>query len=80
MVTRMAFAGLFDAEKELQRLDKQREKMEAELATAEARLGNAKFTSKAPEHVVAQFRNHKENAEQKLKLIAEKSTQMKAFL
>ena len=73
-------AGLFDAEKELQRLEKQREKMEAELATAEGRLGNKKFTSKAPEHVVAQFRSQKENAEQKLKLIAEKTSQMKAVL
>ena len=77
---RQHIAGLFDAEKELQRLEKQREKMEAELATAEGRLGNTKFTSKAPEHVVAQFRSQKENAQQKLKLIAEKTSQMKAFL
>jgi valyl-tRNA synthetase len=73
-------AGLFDAEKELLRLEKQKEKMEAELATAEARLSNTKFTSKAPESVVAQFRNQKENAEQKLKMIAEKSSQMRACL
>lgn len=77
--TNSTFAGLFDAEKELARLDKQREKLEAELATAEARLSNTKFMAKAPERVIGEFRSQKENAEQKLVLIREKSEQMKAL-
>ena len=72
-------AGLFDAEKELARLDKQKEKLEAELATAEARLSNEKFMSKAPEKVIGEFRSQKENAQQKLVLIKEKAEQMKTL-
>ena len=73
-------AGLFDAAKEIARLEKQQEKMEAELANAEARLSNKKFTAKAPEHVVAEFRNQRQNVQEKLKLIAEKTEQMRKLL
>ena len=73
------YAGLFDAEKELARLNKQREKLEAELATAEARLSNESFMAKAPEKVIGSFRGQKLDAEQKLVLIREKTEQMKAL-
>lgn len=73
-------AGLFDVEKEIARLEKQREKMQAELANAEARLSNEKFTAKAPEHVVNSFREQRDNAQQKLKLIAEKLKLMQQLL
>ena len=73
-------AGLFDAAKEIARLEKQQEKMEAELANAEARLSNEKFTAKAPEHVVAEFRTQRQNAQEKLKMIAEKTEQMRKLL
>ena len=72
-------AGLFDAEKELARLEKQREKLEAELANAEARLSNEKFMAKAPERVIGEFRSQRDDAQQKLVLIREKSEQMKAL-
>lgn len=73
-------SGLFDAEKEIARLEKQREKMEGELQNANARLSNESFASKAPSHVVDSFRNQRASAEQKLKLIAEKTEQMKQLL
>lgn len=39
-------AGLFDASKEIERLEKQRGKVEKELAGLEARLANKKFVDK----------------------------------
>ena len=74
------YAGLFDAEKEIARLEKQREKMEGELQNADARLMNESFTSKAPAHVVNGFKNQRTNAQQKLELIAEKIEQMRQYL
>lgn len=73
-------AGLFDAQKEIARLEKQQEKVSAELAGADARLSNQSFVAKAPEHVVAEFRNQREAAQQKLQLLAEKMEQMRRLL
>lgn len=70
---------MFDAEKELARLEKQKEKLEAELANAEARLSNEKFMSKAPKKLISEFKNQKAEAQQKLVLIQEKSEQMRAL-
>lgn len=73
-------AGLFDPEKELARLAKQREKLEAELANATARLSNEKFIAKAPERVIGDFKSQRDAAKQKLLLIQEKSEQMQALI
>ena len=73
-------AGLFDAEKEIARLAKQQEKLQADVSSAEARLSNEKFTSKAPERVVAEFRNQRDQGQQKLAAIQEKIEQMKRYL
>ena len=61
------------------RLERQREKLEAELANAEARLSNEKFMAKAPERVIREFRSQRDDAQQKLVLIREKAEQMKAL-
>ncbi len=73
-------AGLFDAAKEIARLEKQQEKAAAEVANADARLSNQSFVAKAPEHVVAGFRNQREAAQQKLQLLAEKMEQMRRLM
>ena len=49
----LPMAGLFDAAKELARLDKQRVKAAAAADKAAARLKDGKFASNAPPHVVA---------------------------
>ena len=59
---------LVDAAKELERLAKEREKAEKNLASTEAKLQNEKFTARAPENVVNAER---EKAEKLRTLIAQ---------
>ncbi len=59
---------LVDAAKELERLAKEREKAEKNLASTEAKLQNEKFTARAPENVVNAER---EKAEKLRALIAQ---------
>ncbi len=47
---------LIDAEKELERLGKERENLKSEIARANGKLGNEKFVSKAPANVVDEER------------------------
>ncbi len=49
-------AGLLDLEAELQRLTKQRGRVEADLGTCRAKLANSQFLSNAPEEIVADQR------------------------
>ena len=50
----LPLAGLFDAAKEIERLQKQGEKISKELEGLEKRLSNKSFVDKAPENVVAE--------------------------
>ena len=49
-------AGLFDAQKEVERLTKQQQKIEKELAGLQGRLSNPKFVEKAKPGVVEEVR------------------------
>ena len=49
-------AGLIDPEAELQRLTREIEKLEKDIARIEGKLGNASFVDKAPSAVVAKER------------------------
>ena len=49
--------GLIDYSKELERLEKESEKLESEISRASGKLANDRFTSKAPEKVVEEERN-----------------------
>ena len=49
-------AGLLDLEAEVQRLTKQRGRVEADLGTCRAKLANSQFLSNAPEEIVADQR------------------------
>ena len=44
--------GLVDFEKELKRMEAEKEKLEGEIQRAQGKLNNESFTSKAPEHIV----------------------------
>ena len=65
-------AGLFDAAKEIDRLQKQAGKIEKELEGFQARLGNSKFVDKAPEKVVAEVKAAAAEAAEQLAAIKEK--------
>jgi len=55
--------GLIDVDAERDRLNKQRTKIEAEIAKTTAKLGNSKFTNNAPEAVVQQERERQADFE-----------------
>ncbi|MBO0871122.1 MAG: valine--tRNA ligase, partial [Micromonosporaceae bacterium] len=62
--------GAIDVAAERARLAKDRAAAEKELAGAQAKLGNASFLDKAPEHVVAKIRERHAAAEAELARIA----------
>ena len=55
--------GVVDLEAERARLDKELQKLEAEIAKIDAKLGNADFLKRAPEEVVDEQRERREEAE-----------------
>ncbi|KAK9812933.1 hypothetical protein WJX72_005989 [[Myrmecia] bisecta] len=73
---RLPMAGLFDAQKEIERLTKQREKLEKEVAGVAGRLNNNKFVDNAPAAVVAEVRRQHDEATEKLAKVLEKLEQM----
>lgn len=72
----LPMSGLFDQAKELERLEKQKMKIEKELGSVMNRLGNEKFVAKAPKEVVDEVRKQKEEMDQQLMQIKEKMTGM----
>lgn len=58
------------------RLNKQREKLEKDLAGILGRVNNSKFMDKAPPKVVAETMQQKADAEQKVSAIMQKIEQM----
>ncbi len=66
--------GLIDYEKELLRLNKEKENIESEIKRASGKLNNESFVSKAPEHVVTA---EKEKLEKYEKLLAEINNSIK---
>jgi len=63
-------AGLIDIEKEIARLEKQSEKIQAELADKLQRLSNETFVSKAPPRVVEDIRNQQLLLQEELKQVS----------
>jgi valyl-tRNA synthetase len=62
----MPMSELVDAEKERERIDKEIAKAKAEIERIEQKLSNEQFTSKAPEHVV---KNEREKLEKQRALL-----------
>ncbi|MGB5740618.1 MAG: class I tRNA ligase family protein, partial [Woeseia sp.] len=63
--------GLIDVDAERARLGKQRDKVGADLAKAQAKLGNERFVSNAPEAVVEQEKQRVADFERQLGQLAE---------
>lgn len=72
--------GLFDAEKEVQRLQKQKEKTNKDLSGLQGRLSNPKFVSSAPADVVENARKQAAELQEKVTMIDEKILQAQALL
>ena len=72
--------GLFDAEKEIQRLQKQKDKTCKDLSGLQGRLSNPKFVSSAPEDVVESARSQAAELEEKVAMIEQKISQAQAML
>ena len=69
-------AGLFDAQKEQQRLQKQQAKLEKDLQMLQGRLQNPKFVQNAKPEVVKEVQQSAAEGEQKLAQIQEKMQQI----
>ena len=71
--------GLFDAEKEVQRLQKQKDKICKDLSGLQGRLSNPKFVSSAPPEVVEETRSQARELEEKVAIIEQKISQAEAL-
>lgn len=69
-------AGLFDAKKETQRLQKQQAKLEKELQGLQGRLSNPKFIQNAKPDVVQTVQQQAAEGEQKLAQVEQKLQQI----
>ena len=72
--------GLIDVDAERQRLDKQRERLQADLGKARGKLGNPNFVNNAPAEVVTQERQRAAEFERKLEQLDEQLGRLDEFV
>lgn len=72
--------GLFDAAKEITRLEKQQDKVQKELSGLEGRLSNPKFVDNAPEKVVQEVRHQASELKERVELIQKKLEQARTLV
>jgi valyl-tRNA synthetase len=77
-VAALPLEGIVDLAAEQGRLQKELSRLEADIAKIEAKLGNADFLRRAPEEVVDEQRERKEEAEEKRRKIGEALSRLKA--
>jgi len=75
----LPMAGLFDVDKELARLAKQRVKVEKEAAKLSGQLANPKFVEKASQEYLAEVRAQAAEAAEKLAMVDAKIAQVSAL-
>jgi valyl-tRNA synthetase len=73
----LPLAGLIDVDKELERVNKEIERLSGFLQGINAKLSNEKFVSGAPESVIANERQKQADTEAKLERLIEIRTQLK---
>lgn len=73
----LPLADLIDFEKEIERLEKEKVKLQAELDRVNGKLTNEKFMSKAPENVVAEEREKLAKYQEMMNTVSERLEQMK---
>ncbi len=74
----MPIAEIIDLDKERARLKKEVEKLTAEIAKIDVKLGDQKFVSNAPEEIIAEQKSRRENFEATLKKFSQALKQLEA--
>jgi valyl-tRNA synthetase len=77
-VAALPLEGVVDLDAERARLAKERAKLDSEVAKIDAKLGNADFLARAPEEVVDEQRERREDAVARIAKIAEALTRLQA--
>ncbi|MEP6220456.1 class I tRNA ligase family protein, partial [Marinobacter sp.] len=72
-------AGLIDKDAELKRLDKELERLQKEVGRLEGKLGNEKFTAKAPAEVVEKEKEKLSDAQGSMSRLSEQRTAIEAM-
>jgi len=72
-------AGVIDKQAELARLDKEIARLEKEVQRCQGKLGNEKFTARAPAEVVQQERNRLAEYQAALKVLAEQKARLECL-
>jgi len=72
-------AGLIDTQAEIERLEKQLEKISVDLSRSRDKLGNEKFVNNAPEAVVTQERQRVIEFEQQMAQLGEQLARLKTL-
>ncbi|MCB1754687.1 MAG: valine--tRNA ligase, partial [Gammaproteobacteria bacterium] len=72
-------AGLIDKDAELARLERELNKLEGEIKRLSGKLGNEKFTSRAPQDVVAAERQKLQDAETASRQLSEQKAKIQAM-
>ncbi len=73
----LPLADLIDFEKEIERLEKEKVKLQSELDRVNGKLSNEKFMGKAPENVVAEEREKLAKYQEMMNTVSERLEQMK---
>ncbi|MGL1931047.1 MAG: valine--tRNA ligase [Desulfotalea sp.] len=73
-------AGLVDVAGELEKLDRERKKVESKLKQIDGKLGNEKFLAGAPDAVVGKVKAEKEDLDAKLAKINEAAERLQALV
>ena len=73
----MPFEDLVDIKEEIERLEKEKEKLEAEVLRGEKMLSNPGFMNKAPEAKVNAEKEKLENYRKALEIVIERLNSMK---
>ena len=79
MEVMVPMAGLIDKDAELKRLDKELERLEKEVARVEGKLGNEKFTAKAPADVVEKEKQKLADAQSSVSRLKEQRSAIEAM-
>jgi valyl-tRNA synthetase len=76
-VAALPLAGIVDVAAERQRLQKEIGKIDADVAKTDAKLGNADFLARAPEEVVEEQRERRDEAVSRRQKLAEALERLK---
>ena len=77
-VAALPLEGVVDLAAEVARLEKEVQKLDSDIAKIEAKLGNADFLRRAPEEVVEEQRERKDEAHERKRKVGDALARLKA--